>query len=192
MNTPKPLVLIPIAALLLLAGCVVTSVYPYFTAKDLISNEALVGKWAEADESNVAENHWVFSRTNGLAYTLTVRDGPQATEFKAHLFELKGRRYIDAEPIRREDHFIPAHYVLQVKRLDDSRLELCALDYKWLTSLLEKKPKALAHHWVDREAGTNSGGQLVLTAETAALQAFIAKHAGDTNAFPVVYELVRQ
>jgi hypothetical protein len=176
----------------MLAGCVVTSVYPFFTAKDVVVDRALVGTWADADESTSPEQYWEFAPTNGQAYALLVRGRSATNRFKAHLFELGGRRFIDAEPFERPEDFIPPHYLLQVHRLDANRLEMSSMSQKWLEKLLRAEPKAIAHHWVDGEPGTQEEGKAVLTADTASLQAFVLRYAADTNAFAAVFKMARQ
>lgn len=188
----KPLLVPALAACLLLAGCVVTSVYPYFTAKDVVVDPALVGTWAELDQSDPGNQHWEFARTNGQAYTLLIRQADETNQFKAHLFELRGRRFMDAEPWERPEDFIPPHYLFQVHRLDAKGLEMSIMSQKWLENLLEAKPKAIAHLWIDRDADDRKQGRLVLTADTASLQAFVLKHAADTNAFATLFKLVRR
>jgi len=181
-----------LGALLLLGGCVVTSVYPYFLPGDVVVEDALVGVWAKPGETNVAEQHWEFSRTEGKAYTLALREGEDTTQFKAHLFKLKQWRFIDAEPVEREGDFIPPHYLLQVHQLGARQFKMSIMDYKWLTALVEEEPSAIAHVWVDRDKSKDESGRLVLTADTAKLQAFVLKYAADTNAFSDPFEMVRQ
>ena len=188
-NFPPRLALL--AALLLLAGCVATSVYPFFTAKDVVLDDLLVGKWTEADDKDSGENYWQFARTNGQAYLLTLRDGEETTEFRAHLFALKNRRFIDAEPVAREGDFIPPHYLLQVHRLGTNVCEMSVLNYQWLEDLLKERPSTIQHLWVDRDDANHKSGRVVLTAETEKLQKFILKCAADTNAFGDAFQLVR-
>jgi hypothetical protein len=181
-----------LAGMIFLAGCVVVSVYPYYTAKDLITDKALVGTWAEADETNALEKHWQFSATNGQAYVLSVREGDETTEFKARLFRLKDRRFIDAEPVQRQGEFIPPHYLLQVHQLNARELQMSVMDQEWLKQQLQQNPSSIAHLWVDSDSGSKPNGRLVLTADTAKLQAFVLKHAADTNAFVKAFKLIRQ
>ena len=178
-------------ALIAAAGCVVTSVYPYYTAKDVVLDPALVGTWTETGETN-AQKNWQFARGGGQDYTLIVQDEDEKTEFTAHLFKLKERRFIDALPAKRDDDFIPPHYLLQIARLEDSTLEMSIMSYKWLEELVEKNPKAIRHTWIEREPGKREGGKLVLTADTAELQKFVLKHAADTNAFPEAFKMTRR
>lgn len=179
-------------SLVALVGCVVTSVYPYYTAKDVVSDPALIGTWAEAGETNAAEKNWQFAAGPDQSYLLTVRDTAEKTGFTAHLFALHGRRYLDALPTKREDDFIPPHYLLAVSRLDGTALELSLLSYGWLQELVKTNPAAIRHVWVDRDAQQPDSGKLVLTADTAELQRFILQYRDDTNAFAETLKLVRQ
>ena len=178
--------------LLSLVGCVVTSIYPYYTAKDVVFEPKLVGRWMETEKSSKTNEYWEFTRagTND-AYTLTVHEGDKETEYQMHLFRLKDFTFLDGLPMERHDDFVPPHYVLKVSRLEPT-LDLALLDYKWLGELLEKQPGALRHVVVDAKPGDSGDGQVVLTADTAELQKFILKHAGNTNAFTDGFSLERQ
>jgi hypothetical protein len=178
-----------IGSLLVLAGCVVTSVHPYYTDKDIISDPALVGRWAEADAENPETKHWQFEAGDGQGYKLFVQEGSERTEYAAHLFQLKGRRFIDALPVRDGGDFIPPHYLLHVTKLNASDLELSVMDYEWIEKLVKEKPKAIRHVWVEESGGKT---RLVLTADTAELQAFVLKHIADTNAFEAVFSMRRR
>jgi hypothetical protein len=166
----------------LLAGCVVTSVYPFYTAKDVGFDPALVGAWEKTGSTNAANEHWRFEKAEGQAYKLTVQDKEKPTEFDAYLFKLKGRRFLDLYPRERPDNSIPAHYLLKVTRIEPT-LEMQVLDYDWLTKLIEKHPKPIRHIVVPKKDGEDGDGLLVLTADTADLQRFIMKHEKTAGAF---------
>ena len=166
----------------LLAGCVVTSVYPFYTAKDVGFDPALVGAWEKTGSTNAANEHWRFEKAEGQAYKLTVQDKEKPTEFDAYLFKLKGRRFLDLYPRERPDNSLPPHYLLKVTRIEPT-LEMQVLDYDWLTKLIEKHPKAIRHIVVPKKLGEDGGGDLVLTADTAELQKFILKHEKTPGAF---------
>lgn len=178
---------------LLLAGCVVTSVYPFYTAKDIVFEPKLLGRWTEAGETNVAEKYWEFARDGTHAYALTVQDGGEPAKYQAHLFRLKSWTFLDAMPVERHEDFLPPHYLLKVSQMEPV-LKLVPVDYKWLVELLDKKPGALRHmRWVEYPDNRKSdSGRLVLTADTAELQKFILKHAGNTNAFAEGFALERR
>jgi len=178
-----------IGSLLVLVGCVVTSVYPYYTAKDVVTNPALVGQWAEVGETNVTAKHWQFTAGTNQAYALFVQDGGDRAEYRAHLFRLKGHQFIDVTPLRADDNVIPPHYLLRVTRLDESNLEMALMNYDWLKELVREKPAAIRHLWI---AENPNSSRLVLTANTAELQAFVLKHRANTNAFALAFAMRRQ
>ena len=181
-----------LGALLVLGGCVLTSVYPYYTAKDVAFEPKLVGRWNDADHPGATNKFWEFVRqeTNS-AYTLTVRDGDEEKAYRAHFFRLKEWTFIDATPKEGHDDFIPPHYLLKVSQVEPT-LKMAVLDYKWVQERLEEKPGMLRHTWVEKKPGQSEGGRLVLTADTADLQKFILKYAADTNAFSDEVVLTRQ
>ena len=174
----------------LLVGCIVTSVYPFYTAKDVVFDPALVGVWAIAGSTNAANEHWQFEKAEGQAYKLTVLENEKRTEFDTHLFKLKGRIFLDLYPRERPDNSLPAHYLLKVTRTEPV-LEYSLLDYDWLTKLVEKNPQVIRHLVVPNKVGENGGGLVVLTADTAALQKFILKHDKAEGAFSKVSVMKR-
>jgi len=187
-NLKRVLATLFAGGLLTLAGCVLTSVYPYYTAKDLVFEKKLVGRWMPA-ESEGTNDFWEFSRADtNLYYTLTMRDGNGPKTFQAHLFRLKQRTFLDALPTEEHDDFVPPHYLLQVVQSEPT-LKMTMLNPGWVDELLEKEPEALRHIHVAEGQGQK---RLVLTANTAELQKFILKHADNTNAFREGFVLERE
>jgi hypothetical protein len=179
----KTLLLACASTALLLAGCVVTSVYPWYTPKDVIFDPALVGVWNAPDANAKTNEFWQFEKSGELAYKLTVADSDdKRTEFDAHLFKLAKRRYLDFVPRDREGGGIPPHYLMRVDAVTPT-LDLVLLDYGWLEKLVTADANAIRHVIVPKPIGESGNGDLVLTANTAELQAFLRKHAADTNAF---------
>ena len=164
------------------AGCVATSVYPFYTAKDIVFEPALVGTWGEPGATNAPNEQWRFEKAEGQAYKLTVQEKEKPTEFDTCLFKLKGGLFLDIYPRERPDNSLPLHYLFKVNRLAPS-LEVSLLDYDWLTKLVEKNPRAVRHIIVPKKLGESDGGDLVLTADTAELQRFILKHLNTEGAF---------
>ena len=168
-------------SLLVLAGCVLTSVYPYYTAKDVVFEPKLLGRWADRDKPEATNEFWEFTRTDtNAAYTLMVHDGDKETPLQAHLFRLQQWTFLDAVPVEEHDDFVPPHYLLKVTQVEPT-LKMVLLDYKWVSELLEKQPGALQHLYVEAKPGEQ--GRLVLTAQTPELQKFVRKYADNTNAF---------
>jgi hypothetical protein len=176
---------------LLLAGCVVTSVYPWYTAKDVVFDPALIGTWHGTEPDMKPGDFWQFEKLEDRAYQLTMADGGKRKEYDTHLFKLGGHLFLDCFPRERPEDSLPPHYLFRVGSVAPA-LEIAVLDYDWLTKLLAKNPKTLRHLIVPKKLGESGSGNLVLTADTAELQKFILKHINNTNAFGQPVVLKRQ
>jgi hypothetical protein len=173
------------ATLSMMAGCIVLSVYPFYTAKDLVFDPGLTGHWVDASKTN---SNWHFTAMDGKWYLLTTTDENSTNAFEGHLFQLKDYRFLDLLTTNRGDFQMPMHLISKVEH-QGANLSVQFMDYNWLVSLLEKDPAVLRHIVVPAEPGHSGdldaqGDKMVyLTAETKDLQKFLLKHVGDTNAF---------
>jgi hypothetical protein len=178
-------------ALTVLTGCVTLSVYPYYTAKDVTFDPALVGVWAEPGKTNADRETWTFERVDDQSYRLTVTEDDKKTGYDARLFKLKGHTLLDCLPRERTDCLIPGHVLLRVDSLQPA-LEMRLLDYGWLGKLIEKQPKAIRHVMVPGYGQKADDEMLVLTADTAELQKFVLKHLQTEDAWSDKIEMTRQ
>lgn len=179
-----------LALVSLLAGCVVTSVYPFYTDKHVVFDPALVGTWVEPGSTNAASDHWRFERLNQQAYWLTIGEINKTNRYETHRFRIKQHVFLDLRTANRVDEQLPLHYLIKIETTG-AKLQIKPLNFEWLAKLLEKHPQALRHILVPNEPGNTNNNQLVLTAETPELQKFILKHINDTNTFGVTTELTR-
>jgi hypothetical protein len=188
----------------LLGGCVpVLSLQPLFTKQTLVFDEQLLGTWADdADEPEVS---WEFTRLEsraadalpdeleGLsekAYHLNLRDKEaRQGSFLAVLVQLEGKLFLDIFADRfpsGEDDveemdlfynaflFVRAHTFIRVDMTDETLTLRLTNDDK-LQTLLDAEPNAVSTVAAD--------DRIILTAPTAALQAFVTKYAGDERVF---------
>ncbi len=169
-------------AAVLLAGCVVTSVYPYYQAKDVTFDPALLGIWSDPANTNATKETWTFEKLGAQNYTLMIRDDNKTNAFDAQLFTLGDAKFLDLLPRERQEYQTPSHLLLHVAQLHP-QLELRLLNYGWLSKLVEEKPKTIRHVIVPKENGSAEAGLLTLTADTAELQKFIRKQLQNTNAW---------
>lgn len=169
---------IALAALLFLTGCVVTSVYPFYHAKDVLFDPALLGEWAQADKAD--GDIWTFEKIDDRTYKLTIPEGADdKIEFTARLFKLREQLFLDCLPRKHEEGNVPAHYLLRLDALSP-QLQMRTLNYDWLETLVKKHPRAIRHII---GTGGGDGGDVVLTADTAELQRFIGKQLKNTEAW---------
>ena len=164
-------------AAVIIAGCVVSSVYPYYQPKDVSFDAALLGKWIPAEKTNTSSQgeSWMFEKINDSIFKLTTVDG-ETNQYDAVLFKIRDATFLDCLPRERREFSTPNHLLLRVESIHP-QFKITLLDYTWLTKLIEKEPRAIRHIIVTNEAGfEGGGGYLTLTADTAELQKFILKH----------------
>lgn len=112
----KALTVVLVGMVILLAGCtlslfdlVVPSLHPFYTAKDLIFDPALVGSWEQQQKEGKAPSAkpsqvWVFKRSESTeegeanAYDLTVNVVDYAASFSAHLAKAGDAVFLDLLP----------------------------------------------------------------------------------------------
>jgi hypothetical protein len=182
----------------LLGGCIpVLSLHPLFTEKDLAFDEKLLGTWVDANETM-----WQFSDANKpeKAYKLifTDKEGKKGA-FVAHLVKLDNRLFLDVYPSEppwgnKDDpnkvewsynalFCIPAHTFIKIDSTDPN-LTMRLTDDEEMNKLFEQDPNAVEH--------TSTEGNLVLTASTQKLQAFVLKYADDDRVFSNKVVLTRK
>jgi hypothetical protein len=178
-----------VVASVVLSGCLVTSVCPFYTDKDLTFDKALIGRWTNAKE---AGEHWKFEKDGEKAYQLSYSNDSSTSVMQARMFKLGGQTFLDlfsAETKDIQPPPIPAHFLLRAD-VDASTVGLTPLNYEWLVQWLEKNPKDLRHHII--RTGENPDDiRLVLTADTAELQQFIVKHLKTEDAWKEPLQLRR-
>ena len=172
--------MLAMAASLFLAGCVVTSVYPFYTEKDLVFDPSLLGEWVDASATNTPNEFIRISQLGEKGYAVTAVGEKETSCGDFYLFRLKDYLFADKCATNRSLDYLPVHQVSKVQRLD-TVVETANLNYDWLSNLIEKNPKAIRHTVVHDKPGDN--GRIVLTADTKELQRFILKHINNTNAW---------
>ena len=164
-----------------LGGCVVKSVYPFFTAKDVVFDTALLGTWSENGTAEDKET-WTFEKLGDKAYQATILSKSETNRFETHLFQLKNQKFLDLCAMERPDGHLPLHYVFKVQQVQPT-LKISVMGAKWLENLLEKNPQAARHVLVPKEPGATNSYDVILTGDTKELQELLLKYSNDTNAF---------
>jgi len=171
-----------LAAMLFLAGCVVTSIYPYYTDKDLVFDPEMLGDWVDAGATNQPPEYVQIKSLGEKGYWATGFGANGTNSTEVHLFCLRQRLFLDSFPTNRSLDYVPTHQVSKVTHIGQV-LETSDLNYDWLIKLLEKNPKAIRHMVLRERPGDEQGGRVILTADTKELQRFILKYVSNTNAW---------
>ena len=176
------------AAAVILAGCVVTSVYPFFGQNDVGFEPALLGHWTKVQHP---EERWTFERGSGDGYRVFCVSGGSTNTGQAHWFKLEGQTFLDfsastwKEDIQPEP--VPSHLLVRVGQIAPS-LKMANLKYDWLGELVAKNPKAIRHILI-KTGDKPEDRRVVLTADTAELQRFVIKHLKTKGAWDDSMEL---
>jgi len=175
---------------MLLSGCLAISVYPFYSEKDVSFEAALLGHWTRTTDT---KEQWTFEKKAEKAYQLTYTDGEKKYVMDAHLFRLKDELFLDLfNPNGRDDVMpppVPTHLLIRVFQLTPT-LRMAALDYEWLSNLIEKDPATVRHHLVVTDEKAQNA-QIVLTADTRELQKFIGNNLKTEDAWKDPFELKR-
>ena len=175
------------AAAAFFTGCVVTSVYPFYTQKDLVFETTLLGKWVSTSNE---DEIWRFKKNGDLEYRLTLIEARQTTVMEAHTFKINDALFLDLFSLEQDFHVIPAHYLLKVTQLTPN-LTMSELNEEWLKALLLEEPTALRHTFVGKSDKPEER-RLVLTADTMELQDFVARYLKTEAAWKKSFELNRE
>ena len=182
---------------LLLPGCLVKSLHPFYTEKDVIFKKELTGTWTDADSAVwIIEQHMqstgLLSRKKpGKAYDITFTNRQGSAKFLAHLFQLNGELYLDFSPDEVSCgndlagfHMVGTHSLAKVW-LTGGKIAISWYNEVWLADLFNKNLIRISHERVPYDPDNNnpSAVQIILTASTSELQKFIIKYGSDPTAF---------
>ena len=175
-------------ALTLVAGCVVTSVYPFYLEKDVAFEPALLGSWQKAGQ---LDEHWTFARDKANGYLVTCVSKDTTNMIQGHAFNLHGEKFLDYNAAQWKEDIqpepVPSHLLARVGQIAPS-LKMASLNYGWLRELVTRNPKAIRHIIIKTGDGPEDR-RVVLTADTSELQQFVIKHLKTEGAWDESLEL---
>jgi hypothetical protein len=187
----KPKTIISLIIIVLMASsCVLSSLFPLYTEKDLRTNDGLVGKWLVNDD-NEQKGYWIIEKLDsaswkkyntGKTYRLVVVEDSLEQEFALHLLELNGIQYVDFYPVDVEIdhgflswHLVPVHNFAKIE-IERNQLILYFFEYDYFKGLLEQNKIRISN------VRLNNGTWLI-TAETDELQKFVKKYGHELQAY---------
>jgi len=173
-----------------LSSCLVSSLHPFYKAKDKIYDPVMEGAWIDSDSSiwiiepNLVSTGFMEPRERDGTYKITFyEDEDEISVLTGTLFRLNGVDYVDFVPDINEEHFtsdlisyhhVPVHTLARVQYSRKSILLYWYGD-EWLNELFEENRIRIAHETVQN----HDYDRQVLTASTDELQKFIKKYAND-------------
>ncbi|MBW8039881.1 MAG: hypothetical protein FVQ85_07785 [Planctomycetes bacterium] len=172
---------------LLLGGCIITSLHPLYTDGEVVFDEKLIGKWSSENDI------WEFRPDEGQRYKMRVLSGDKQGHFVAHLVRLKDMMFLDVLPAELPEefkyneyymlHLIPTHSFMKVNQIEP-KLQLLQMDVDEVSNMLKADPNILKHEVIE--------DRIVLTAQPKELQDFMLKYADTEDLFSDPLELTRR
>lgn len=175
----------------MLGGCTTPSLNPLASDGAMIADQGLIGSWSET----LGNQTYVVTPTqDARVYRLNVvthDDDSPTIEAELRVVKLGERTFADLSPTERQRDtvaqahgatFVPAHCIVKFTREGDSLL-VRELSNDWLKESLHDGKQVLTHTIVESE--------LVITAPTSELQAFITRIADTEKAWTKAKDLKR-
>jgi hypothetical protein len=186
----------------IIQGCVVKSLHPFYHVEDVVFREELINSWVDSDGGK-----WSIRRSklNDKTYEMHwLHNGERDVVFVAHLFRLGEDLYLDFYP--EEDnqmpddfamftmHLLPVHSVAKVHVLDRDEVVIKWYNEDWMNSLFEQNRIKISHEVLVgdmvetddakvKNVAKSVETQYVLTASTEELQKFLIKYGNEDKNF---------
>jgi len=177
---------------LMLSGCFIKSLYPFYTKKDIVFDTKIIGTWLDNDSSMwkiKQQIKWPIAPDSSYQVEIIEKDGSIAS-FNAHLFQLSNQLYLDFYPNGKivsndlvEENIVLTHSLAKIEYTANS-IKIQWFNEVWLEHLLEQNKIRIKHE----KLSENDMNSYLLTASTEELQKFIIKFGNDPQAFKAIWE----
>ena len=182
---------------LMLSGCTY-STNPIFTEQDNLFDEALVGTWqADGGLSDFATFELTRWTPDEKSYRVVIcnQAGKKQGTIQAYLSQIDENKFLTAKfEHDKPSSTFPArviYWTLAIDQLDGEQLKVRSLRGDWLAQQVKRNPQVLKHVWYAQPAQSDKNN-LLLTASTAELRAFVLSHLDKTDAWmPDTFRKIR-
>ncbi len=180
------LILVLAAASILLGGCIVISLQPFYTEEAVVELPQLDGEWsllrdAGEDVSGKKIKHWVFRGTVVQTYD----EHGIGSILRIKYFKIDDTLFMDVTAGEPDEsrlnrwwymHVIPVHSLLRLD-MKGEVLILTPLNYDWLEERVESKETSLPFIWLKGD------DMMVFSADPGRWMDFLKKHKDSPEAF---------
>jgi len=171
------------AAAILSCGCLVVSLQPAYDDQSIAFEDALVGRWENADDrASVA-----IERAEWRSYKLTYTDRSATYLLHGNLTSIDGVLYLDVTQPRGSDpgpYLIPVHGIYRIT-VEADVLTAAPLDPAWFTNAV--KTKALGR----LGAAIDDRRNVAIVSPTDELRAWLAKAPDEAFGVAATYRRMR-
>ncbi len=186
----KAIFLFSLLLMVVLGGCIVKSLHPFYTDDEVIFSRDLLGSWMDADSLTWEFRQLKYSKSFLGADSLVnayevknINEYGDSSFLIATLFRIEENYYIDFFPYEGTGddspvdwHWIPAHSLARLYIWGTGNFTFFWYDQDWLNDLFDNNRIRIAHEVV-RTGIKPSDKTLILTATSRKLQKFIRKYA---------------
>ena len=168
----KIILAVVVAGMILMTGCVsLLSLSPLATGDNVIFDPAVVGAWM--DDMDGKETYLIVPDGDKAYEVVYTSKGDPALKFQGSLVDVNGIRILDLQSRPTIDDFsIPGHFFAHV-RVEGDSLYVAFMESRWIREQVKR----------ERLGMDLSSDRVVLTASSEELGSFVARHAGDPEAF---------
>ena len=181
---------------LLLSGCFIKSLFPFYTKKDVVYDRSIIGTWIDSDS-----NKWIINQQTKWSYPSDssyqvdiIEDDDKKNSFNVHLFRLNNQFYLDFFPNGHigsnsivEENIVLTHSLAKISYTAKS-IKIQWFNEVWLGQLLEQNRIRIKHEKLSDNDAEGYSSTYLLTASTKELQKFIIKYGNDSLAFKAIWE----
>ena len=161
------------------SGCLVLALQPAYDAASVVFDEALVGRWENADDGAKA----AIERGEWRSYKITYTDRFATRTFQSNLTKIGAAAFLDLTEMRGVDpgpYLVPVHGVFRIV-VDGNTLTAAPLDYAWfMRAMPQKTLGALALAVDDRR-------NIVMTAPTSEIRRWLARPPDEAFSAPMTF-----
>ncbi|EKD25910.1 MAG: hypothetical protein ACD_79C01445G0002 [uncultured bacterium] len=191
----KKIILIA-ATVFLLSGCFIKSLYPFYTEKDIVFDNSIIGTWMDNDSSKwIIKQHskWMNGKANSYQVGIVEKGGEKST-YNVHLFKLNNQLYLDFYPIgsiaassMAEENIVATHSLAKITYTSKT-IKVQWFNEMWMEQLLKQNKIRIKHEKLNVKDTGGYTSNYLLTASTKDLQKFIIKYGNDSLAFKSIWE----
>jgi hypothetical protein len=191
----KKIILIA-TTVLMLSGCFIKSLNPFYTDKDVVYDSSIIGTWQDSDSSKwIIKRHTNMYNSTDNSYQVKIiqKDGEKCN-YNVHLFRLNNQLYLDFFPYGSigsnsivEENIVATHSIAKVMYTSKT-IKVQWFNEVWMEQLLKQNKIRIKHEKINEKDTGGYTSSYLLTASTKDLQKFIIKYGNDPLAFKSIWE----
>ena len=170
-------------AALLSPGCLVLSLQPAYDNDSIVSDDALVGGWSNADDQTEA----TIERGEWRSYRIVYKDRFATRTFQGNLTKIGAAVFLDLTELRGVDpgpYLVPVHGVFRVE-IAGNTLTATPFDYNWFSHALAQKTIARL------TAALDDRRNAIVASPTAEFRRWLAQPPDEAFAAPMTFKRTR-